>query len=157
MKRPTARKSMHTPVRALTLGVILAGTVLAASATNHSPSPVSFVQQITPPSTRVTGGLPHQVAPLETVNEIFLVVGSAPSSSGITGVPHQVAPLDGLRDAIVAENAPATSRFGGGLPHQVAPLEGGDVAALNASIIPATSRFGGGLPHQVAPLEGGDG
>ena len=181
MRNRTADKTTSNPVRALSLSVFFAGTLLVTSVASVAAMPMA--PEAANASSWVDGlplrvdPLPHQVAPQEGLDDIVLASRIDPLTfRNDSGVPHQVAPFGGLDDIVPATQiAPPTSRSDSGVPHQVAPQEGLDDIVLASRIDPLTSgsqawsdrlnaqaaalgsqtlRSDSGVPHQVAPEEG---
>ena len=87
----TVRKSIRIPTKAVGLGVALAGVVLTASVAIILANPAARDTSIAPATSNLFRGVPHQVAPIEGIDDAPVRV-----LPFLPGVPHQVAPIEGI-------------------------------------------------------------
>jgi hypothetical protein len=123
----TVRKSIRIPTKAVGLGVALAGVVLTASVAIILANPAARDTSIAPATSNLFRGVPHQVAPIEGIDDAPVRPPRVLPRGVLRGVPHQVAPIEGIDDAPVnPPKVPGASRVLRGVPHQVAPIAGID-------------------------------
>jgi hypothetical protein len=93
----TVRKSIRIPTKAVGLGVALAGVVLTASVAIILANPAARDTSIAPATSNLFRGVPHQVAPIEGIDDAPVNPPKVPGASRVLrGVPHQVAPIAGI-------------------------------------------------------------